>query len=117
MIVKLPWPPSGLNPNARLHRMAVAKLKATYRAVCADAARFQGGGKIEADALTLRLTFVPPDRRHRDLDNMLSSIKAGLDGLADVLQVNDRSWSLALERSKDVGGFVQVAISAAQEAA
>lgn len=110
MILTLPWPPAGLNPNKRLHHMALAKLKATYRKVCADTARFQGAGPLKAEALTLRLTFVPPDRRGRDLDNMLSSMKAGLDGLADVLEVNDRAWSLVLERAPDVGGFVRVRV-------
>lgn len=58
------------------------------------AARAHGVGRIDAPELAVCLVFVPPDRRHRDLDNCIASIKAGLDGLADVLGVDDSRWTL-----------------------
>lgn len=106
----LPWPPSGLSPNARLHHMAKHKLRSAYRTDCAWQAKAQGARAIKADALRLRITFVPPDRRPRDLDNMLASIKSGLDGLADVLGVDDSKWSLEILRSAQVGGMVRVEV-------
>jgi crossover junction endodeoxyribonuclease RusA len=54
---------------------------------------------------------VPPDRRHRDLDNLLASIKAGLDGLADVWKVDDSKWSLQITKSGEVGGWVEVQLT------
>jgi crossover junction endodeoxyribonuclease RusA len=33
-----------------------------------------------------------PDKRHRDADNCLAAAKAGLDGMADALGVNDRHF-------------------------
>jgi crossover junction endodeoxyribonuclease RusA len=32
------------------------------------------------------------DKRHRDADNCLAAAKAGLDGMADALGVNDRHF-------------------------
>lgn len=34
----------------------------------------------------------PPDRRRRDADGLLSSLKAALDGVADALEVDDRRF-------------------------
>lgn len=38
------------------------------------------------------IIFHPPDKRHRDLDNMLASIKYGLDGIALAWGVNDKDF-------------------------
>lgn len=46
-----------------------------------------------------------------DLDNCLSRMKAGLDGLADVLGVDDSKWTLSLGFAPTVGGMVVVEIS------
>ena len=107
----LPWPPSSLSPNARKHWRAHAKAKASYRFACAYHARIQGAQKISADRLTIRMRFVPPDRRHRDLDNLIASMKSGLDGLADALGVDDHRWKLAAELVEgQIGGFVRVEV-------
>lgn len=106
----LPWPPADLSPNARGHWSKLARAKKAYRAACAWTAKEQGARKVEADALAVRITFVPPDRRARDTDNMLASIKAGLDGLADVLGVDDSRWTLTIARADEVGGMVRVEV-------
>jgi len=112
MNLVLAWPPAALNPNARVHYQEHAKARKAYRTDCAWQAKSQGARQIAADALKLRIVFVPPDRRHRDLDNMLASIKSGLDGIADVLGVNDRCWTLEISRADEVGGFVRVEVVA-----
>lgn len=97
MIVKLPWPPKILSPNAREHYHAVARIKAQYREACWALAH-QAGIKAPADAEPhITLTFVPPDKRRRDLDNMLASMKSGLDGLADAMGCDDSRWTLKLK--------------------
>jgi crossover junction endodeoxyribonuclease RusA len=107
----LPWPPSSLSPNARQHWRAHAKAKASYRTACAYHARMQGAKQIEAQRMAVRLRFVPPDRRRRDLDNLIASMKSGLDGLADVLGVDDSRWQLAAELvDGQIGGFVRVEV-------
>lgn len=110
----LPWPPRALSPNARhAHWSQLARAKKRYRDACALQARVQGGHKLDAQDLAVTLRFVPPDRRRRDLDNLIGSMKAGLDGLADVLGVDDSRWTLQAEIWGDVlpGGWVRVEVS------
>lgn len=112
-MLTMPWPQTVLSPNARAHWTQVAKAKKSLRAAWAWEATKQGAKRIQAESLAVRLTFFPPDRRPRDLDNMLAACKAGLDGLADVLGVDDRNWSIRIERGEHVGGFVRVEVTRA----
>ena len=111
MILTMPWPPTALSPNARQHYMALARAKKAYREACAWTAKEQGARRIEADKLHLTLTFYPPTRRAFDLDNALARCKAMLDGLADVLGVDDSRWSLTIQKAEDIGGFVRVEVA------
>ncbi len=97
--INLPWPPATLSPNARQHWAQLAKAKKAFRADCYLTAIEQGARPIKADRLHLHLQFVPPTRRKFDIDNLLARMKAGLDGLADVLGVDDSRWSISMERS------------------
>lgn len=100
MRIVLPWPNKGLNPNARQHwgALSVAKKKAredaayaTLEAAGSDLGAFRG--ELEGEALIpLQVRFYPPDKRHRDTDNMVASMKAAVDGIADALKVNDRRF-------------------------
>lgn len=56
------------------------------------------------------LTFLPPDRRRRDLDNLIASMKSGLDVLADALGVDDNRFKLSAELADEIGGFVRVEV-------
>lgn len=114
MIITLPWPPSGLSPNSRNHWTKTAKLKKQYREACFFLTRLDvlnGGARFEKDKpLFVSLTFYPPDRRQRDMDNMLASIKAGLDGLSDAIGVDDSKWTLTIAKAEEIGGYVKVKI-------
>ena len=107
----LPWPSTALSPNARTHWAKLAKTKRMYREACACSAKEQGLDRMNADALHLTLTFYAPTRRAFDLDNALARIKSGLDGLADVLGVDDSRWSLTIKKGDTVGGFVRVEVA------
>ena len=99
MKVELPWPDRTLSPNARVHHMALAKVKKAYSAECFWLTR----STIRHDLGTrrhLRITFCPPDRRARDLDNMLASIKYGLDGFSRAVGIDDSEWSLSIARGQ-----------------
>ena len=61
--------------------------------------------------IPIEITFYPPDRRHRDADNMVASIKAGLDGLADALKVNDRQFLPTFKFSDEIKGMVKVQLT------
>lgn len=108
--VTLPWPPKDLSPNARLHWARVAKAKKAYRHACAQQALVQGVRRLTAGKLHLSLTFYPPSRRAFDLDNSLARMKSGLDGLADVLGVDDKHWNLSIARAEQIGGMVKVEV-------
>ena len=71
-------------------------------------------GRMDAERLHLKITFAPPNRRARDLDNLLASLKSGLDGLCDVLGVDDSKWSIEISKADDrIGGFVEIDVNAA----
>ena len=90
MIIELPWPPHQLNPNKRLHWAVKRKFTKGYRAACFFAAVDAGAWNVETgERLPVKITFQPPDRRKRDRDNMIAAFKAGQDGLADALGIDD----------------------------
>ena len=112
MTLTLPWPPTALSPNGRLHWATLAKAKKQYRSACAWTAASQGAHPIKADRVHVTLEFVPPTRRAYDLDNALARMKAGLDGLGDVLMVDDSKWDYTIRKAPQgvIGGFVRVTV-------
>ena len=119
--VVLPWPPRVLSPNSRPPHWAVlAQAKRAYRLAChaeARAAGWRNGAVAPTDRLHVRLVFVPPDRRRRDMDNLIAAMKSGLDGLADALGVDDTRWTLtcAIDEA-NIGGMVRVEVGRADAA-
>ncbi len=105
-VVRLPWPPVQLSPNARCDRRAISGIRREYREICgweAMAAKLKPGAHVA-------ILFCPPDRKRRDVDNMLASIKSGLDGVADAIKQDDRHWeSHTISRGPvEKGGAVYV---------
>lgn len=90
-VLILPWPSRDLHPNARVHwrRKAMATKKARNEArLLAIAARWPRL-VLPDGRLHLWWDFVPPDRRKRDDDGLLASVKAARDGIADALCIDD----------------------------
>lgn len=113
--IDLPWPARQLSPNARQHWSAAARARKAYRARCRAIAAEQGVGCLpgQKNALAVHLTFYPPDRRARDWDNMLASMKSGLDGVADAAAIDDKHWRLSFDVKDPVpGGAVCVRVTA-----
>ncbi len=99
MKITLPWPDKRLSPNARTHWGSKAGITASARHdarwLTVDAPGFNETVDRLADddgLIPLTITFFPPDRRHRDDDNMIGSFKAARDGIANALGVNDRRF-------------------------
>lgn len=93
--LSLPWPPKVLSPNARKNWRGLAKPKAAYRELCRVETLLQchpSHVKLP-NFIHLVMEFVPPDRRKRDRDNLVASMKSGLDGLADALGINDNRFT------------------------
>jgi len=61
------------------------------------------------------LTFVPKTNARRDLDNLIASMKASHDGIADALEVDDSRFELAarIGPKSPEGPFVAVRVEAA----
>lgn len=110
MMIVLPWPPSILSPNARSHWAARAKYAKAYRRACWVLTLEAKLPVMPDGRVYLALEFVPPDRRHRDRDNMLAAMKSGLDGIADALGVNDSRFDLTIRVADEIGGFVRVTL-------
>lgn len=111
--LQLPFPPSELSPNKRLHWAALAKAKASFRAKCHLLTRDQHLEKAKyGQDFDLTMVFVPPDRRLYDRDNLIARMKSGLDGMCDALGINDNQFmSVTASLSRDsLGGYVQVSI-------
>jgi len=73
-------------------------------------------GRVELPdgPIPVALTFHPPDRHRRDWDNLFGSMKAGLDGIAQALEVDDNRFRPRLEVGDVVrGGVVIVTVGAA----
>lgn len=94
-MIVLPWPDRALHPNARVHWRVRSDATKAARAAAYYAA-IQEKWNRETWPATGRLhlwwDFYPPDRRWRDDDGLMSSMKAARDGIADAMCVNDRRF-------------------------
>lgn len=106
----LPWPDKRLNPNARMHWAALAKAKKKAKTDAYHIALEAGIGKIDAEKVSAKYTFFPPDRRTRDRDNLIGCCKALQDGLALAIGVDDGSWVTTYEIAGTIekNGMVKV---------
>jgi crossover junction endodeoxyribonuclease RusA len=98
MRIEFPWPDHALHPNARPHWAQKAKAVKAQRNHWFALARWHGCEAQTQPAgypRSLTITFCPRTRHEQDVDGCLASIKAGLDGLADALRVNDSTFRLA----------------------
>lgn len=92
--IELPWVAATLNPNRRngTHwswaNAAKTKRTADARLIALQAMRSIGYVPPQG-VLPLIVTFCPPDKRRRDMDNLFASLKADLDGVAQALGVDD----------------------------
>jgi crossover junction endodeoxyribonuclease RusA len=117
MIINLPWPDPSLSPNrkngrhwgavnaAKGKRLADARLLTLQAMSCA-------GYVPPAGTLALSITFHAPDKRRRDLDNLLAAMKADFDGISQALGVDDQLFNPLTLRRGDVikGGAVVLEI-------
>lgn len=110
MELTMPWPPKLCSPNARVHWARKMRAQRSLKEAWFFQAKEQGAQQLKADRLEISLVFHCPDRRARDIDNMLSSCKSGLDGLALALGVDDSRWDIKISRAETIGGFVKVGV-------
>ncbi len=99
LTVTIPFPDSDLMPNRKNGRhwgsTQTVKRKAWDDAymLALQAVRSSQSGWVRPDgSVPLVLTFCEPDKRNRDIDNLLAACKAQLDALATALVINDRQF-------------------------
>jgi len=111
--VQLPWPSKDLSPNARVHwaRKSRATRTARTEAWLVTGAVCRRPGWPRA---AVALTFHPPDKRRRDLQNCIGSAKALVDGIADALGIDDSLFDCSYQFGEPVkGGAVHVTLRGA----
>lgn len=97
LTVELPWPDAKLNPNRSKGThwgMAAAIRKDAKMNAYALTLQAMMGDRLWAcpSAPSLTITFVQPDRRARDRDNLLAALKPALDGVAAALRIDDSQF-------------------------
>lgn len=113
------WPSRALSPNARVHWSKRAKAAKPYRLLgFSKALAARAAHQLEplgsAQPVEVVVTFLPPDRRGRDDDNMIGAFKSGRDGIADGLGVNDKMFRCTYRVGEPVkGGRVVVDVATA----
>ena len=117
LVIQLPWPDTSLMPNRKNGRhwgsTHAAKRKAFNDAFLATKAAASGKGIMITDRVQVSITFVAPDKRNRDLDNLLACIKQQIDGIALALGIDDKMFRpFVLDSAIDVNreGFLLVEI-------
>ena len=108
--VTLPWPPRELSPNARVHWAKRSKVAKAYRQRCGWLTK-AAGLPVPDGVVHLWVMFCPPDRRRRDDDNAIAAFKAGRDGIADALGIDDSRFVLHPMLSETISGEVRVTIT------
>lgn len=70
------------------------------------------GRPVSWKAARLKYSFCPPDNRRRDRDNLIASMKAATDGIADALGIDDSKFDCSYALGEPIkGGCVHVTIS------
>lgn len=105
----LPWPPT-VNTYYRTFkgRMLISEKGRQYRAAVADQVLIQRGAKGFTGRISLSIVAHVPDRRRRDLDNLLKSLGDSLTH-AGVWVDDEQIDRLCIERGP-IGGMVVVTV-------
>lgn len=124
-VFDLPFPPSQLSPNARIHWRMKHRIGKQYKSQChllAKSVLLKSSYRSmqlrehidDGDKVHLWLEFFPPDRRARDDDNLEAAFKHGRDGIAAALLVDDRHFISHKRLCSDrpvAGGSVRATIT------
>lgn len=102
----LPYPASELMPNRKngAHWGKTVKVKDNARdyAYYATLAALRTNDVPVGDTLPLIINFIASDKRKRDLDNLLSSAKGQIDGVAKALKIDDSRFEpITISRGYD----------------
>ena len=100
-VLVLPFPNSVLMPNRSIGKHWTVTRAARDRAK-SDAFYLakQAGWQGRDVSGCLKITFYCPDRRQRDLDNLVHAMKSALDGVAKAIGIDDSNFKPQLSDMK-----------------
>ena len=106
----LPFPPSTNTYYRNVAGETLISAKGrSYRKAVADQVLIQRGAKLLAGRLSVSIVAHMPDKRRRDLDNML---KAALDSMTHAgVWVDDSQIDILTIQRAPVGGMLKVSVS------
>lgn len=115
MLIKLPFPDARLSPNRKNGKhwsSTNAIKKAAFECAYYLTREAMALQKEKLIPTQLEIIFIEPDKRRRDMDNMLASIKAYIDGLSLALGVDDYTFApITIDRDYAKGaGAVYITI-------
>lgn len=116
MNITLSWPPRILSPNGRGHWRAIAAAKKVAKNEAWALTAASGATAPAKGPIPIAITFHPKTRNRPDVDNLIASCKAALDGIALALGCDDSRFQLAAPVIAEPvkGGKVVVTIGGAQ---
>ncbi len=117
-MIILDFPPSELNPNARLHWSKKSRIAKRYRELChiKTLACINATDRNQLQAHKGRfefiVTFHKKSKRKHDDDNIFGAFKSGRDGIADALRIDDGRFKAIYSVSDEIvnGGMVVIEI-------
>ena len=116
--IELPWPPRVLHPNSRVHwaqRARAAKAMRQAAAYCTLAAGIRRNDPDIPQAIKATITFYPPNRHKHDVDGCLSAAKSLIDGVAEVIGVDDSKWKIVPLKADPIkGGVVKIELESGE---
>jgi crossover junction endodeoxyribonuclease RusA len=108
--IHLDFPSRRLSPNSRGSWQSKLKDKEAAREAGFWRAKEAGEPGDLSGPLCAWITFSPPDRKRRDLDNLLASLKGQIDGISRAVEIDDSQIKrVVLEWGEPVkGGAVTI---------
>lgn len=99
-MIELPFPPSHLSPNARVHWAVKAKAVKQYKLIC--------GALLSVRRAALKgrsqfaIVFHPPSARRYDTDGLIARFKPGQDALSAITGVDDVHFVMTYRRGEPI---------------
>lgn len=91
--VTLPWPDRALWQNSRVHWTVRRSATKSHRQRAHFEAQWAGSRHLRITGQPLLVWAIhPPDKRRRDLPNVIGALKPAIDGIQDALGIDDRHF-------------------------
>lgn len=112
LLIEVAWPAKQLSPNTGCHHMTrhrfkkAAKIEAGWATKAACPFDWGHDGRFD-----VHIRAYPPVQRNRDADNLIASLKAHLDGIADAIGVNDSLFNAPTVEWADITQHGKIVIT------